>query len=243
MARLLLRELDLARPEVHLRERRDRLGSVGVAAELERGRERALEILHRLVRPAEQEGEAAEVVEHPADALPVGDLLVDRLRPLGVRAREHPLALPLGDERGLEEDVRDRLAVVRAPRRARAPARCPRAPPPSRAGGGSSGSATRGCARAADRRVARSPRRAGSPAEQRQRRRDRRELVAAAAEPVEHLGAVESLNRGCSAVSRARPSNPSAVAQLTEIHPRPTTRRASARTRSSSLGHSRPARS
>jgi hypothetical protein len=64
--------------------------------------------------PSEQEREAAQVVEKPADALPVGDVLVDRLRTLGVRARQDPLALSLGDERGLKEDVRDGLPVVQA---------------------------------------------------------------------------------------------------------------------------------
>ena len=66
------------------------------------------------MRLAEQEREAAEVVEQPADALAVGDLLVDRLRPFGVGAGANLLALPLGDERRLEEDVRDRRAVAEA---------------------------------------------------------------------------------------------------------------------------------
>ena len=114
MASLLLGERCLTGSEVHLRERGDSLGRVGVCADLEGGRERSLQIVDRLLRLAEQERQAAEVVEQPADALPVCHLLVQGLRPLGVGAREHPLALPLGDERGLEVHVGDGLAVAEA---------------------------------------------------------------------------------------------------------------------------------
>src|SRR5439155_12132950 len=95
--RLLLGEVDLVRAEVHLRERRDSLRGVRLAADLERDAEGLLQERLRLVGLAEQEVEAAEVVQQPADAPPVGELLVVRLRALRVRAREHPVALALGD--------------------------------------------------------------------------------------------------------------------------------------------------
>ena len=53
--------------------------------------------------------------------------------PLGVAAGEHPVAHPLGDERGLQVDVRHRPRGRPAPRRARARARRPRARLRSRA--------------------------------------------------------------------------------------------------------------
>ena len=59
----------------------------------------------RNVRPA-------EVVEQAPDVEPVLLLLVERLRPLGVRAREHPLPLALRDDRRLEVPVRERLSVT-----------------------------------------------------------------------------------------------------------------------------------
>src|SRR5207248_1255254 len=71
MARLLLRELVLLRTEMNLGERRDRLRGVGVAARLERNRERLLEMSDCVLRLAEQVVEAAEVVEHPTEVDPV----------------------------------------------------------------------------------------------------------------------------------------------------------------------------
>ena len=62
----------------------------------------SLQPLDRLVGLAEQELEPAEVVEQPADVAAVVQLLVRRLRPLGVRARQHPVPVALGDQRGLE---------------------------------------------------------------------------------------------------------------------------------------------
>ena len=122
----------------------------------------------------------------------LGDLLVLRLRALGVLAREHPVALALGDQRRLEVEVRERAAVVRGPPRARARARRPRAPPRSRAGGGSSGNAQSKMLRA--QQVGREARPLGElerRVEEAERRRDARELVAATPSSVEHLGALD----------------------------------------------------
>jgi hypothetical protein len=52
-------------------------------ADLERGRERLLEVLDRLLGPAEQELETAKVVVQPADVALFGERLVLRLRLLG----------------------------------------------------------------------------------------------------------------------------------------------------------------
>ena len=112
MARLLLGELRLAGAQVHLGERGNGLRGVRLASDLERDRERGLEEALGLLGIAEQEGQAAEVVQEPADAEPVVLLLVELLRPLGVRAREHPLSVPLRDDRRLEVAVRECVAVA-----------------------------------------------------------------------------------------------------------------------------------
>ena len=65
-----------------------------------------------MLRVAEQEGQASEVVEEPADVESVLLLLVERLRPLGIRAREHPVAPPLGDDRRLEVPVSESFTVA-----------------------------------------------------------------------------------------------------------------------------------
>jgi hypothetical protein len=56
---------------MHLRERRDGLRSVLVVADLERDRERVLQVLDRVTGLAQQELETAEVVEETADVLAV----------------------------------------------------------------------------------------------------------------------------------------------------------------------------
>ena len=114
MARLLLGERPLAGAEMHLRERRDRLRGIRLAADLERDRERALQVVDRVVGLAEQVVQTAEVVQQPADVLTVAVLLVQLLRALGERPRAQPLAVALGDERSLEGDVSDGQRVVDA---------------------------------------------------------------------------------------------------------------------------------
>ena len=151
----------------------------------------SLQARDRLLGLAEQELEPAEVVQQPADVQPVGQLLVLRLRPLGVRAGEHPVPVALGDQRGLEVGLAERARVVHrlgelerardvvarglvvalAAVAARAPREHVRA-----------------------QQVGRERRAVGERerlAEERDRGRDARDQVAADAEPEEHLGAVE----------------------------------------------------
>ena len=97
---------------MHLGERRDGRRGLFVAPELERDRERLLEVLDRHLGLAEQELEAAEVVQQPADVGAVGELLVLRLRLLRVGAREHPVAVALGEERRLEVRGAERTRVL-----------------------------------------------------------------------------------------------------------------------------------
>ena len=99
---------------MHLGERRHDLGRVGRRARVEEDAEGVLELLDRLLRLAEQEVEPAEVVQQLADVGLVGELLVLALRALRVRPREQPVAVALGDQRGLEEDVGDGAPVVQA---------------------------------------------------------------------------------------------------------------------------------
>src|SRR6185503_17217285 len=68
----------------------------------------------RLLRLAELEVEAAEIVEQLADVGLVGELLVLGLRALGIRAGEHPVPRALRDQRSLEIVVGDRSAVIQA---------------------------------------------------------------------------------------------------------------------------------
>src|SRR5215210_6587416 len=112
LARLLFGALDLARPQVNLRERRDGAGRVGLAAVLEEHLERLVQLLDRLLGLAEGEVDPAEVVQDAPDGRAVRDLLELRLRLLGVLAGENPLPLALGDERRLEVDTRDGAGVV-----------------------------------------------------------------------------------------------------------------------------------
>ncbi len=183
MTRLLLGLFDVARPEMDLREGRDRASRVRVSSELERDRERLLEQLHRLLGVPEQEVEPAEVVRELADVDAIGELRVSLPRPLGVVARQHPVPFAVGDERSLEVGSADRAEIVDAARQLERtldvvacslvvaltlPA--PRAP----------GKDVR------LERVARQARTLGQPerlVEQRERRLDAVELVAAAAEP------------------------------------------------------------
>src|SRR5438270_13683461 len=97
-----------------LRERRHGLSRVGLAADLERDRERALQIVDRLVGLAEQVVETAEIVQQATDVLAVAMRLVELFRTLGERPGAKPLAVPLRDDRGLEGHVRDRQRVVEA---------------------------------------------------------------------------------------------------------------------------------
>src|SRR5579884_1321986 len=112
LARLLLGQLDVARAQMDLRERRNGAAGVGVAPEVEGDRERLLEQLHGLVGVAEQEVETAEVVRELADVNPIRELAVGLPRLLGVVARQHPVALAVGDEGSLEVRGPDRAEIL-----------------------------------------------------------------------------------------------------------------------------------
>ncbi len=154
-------------------------------------RERLLEQSDRLVGLAEEEVQAAEVVRELADVNPVRELLVRRARLLGVRAREHPVSFAVGDERRLEVGGADRARIVRVlgelerpldvlARRLVVALATPAARAPRE-----------------DVRAKRVAREAGALREreglvqQAERGLDAVELVAADAERVEHLGALE----------------------------------------------------
>src|SRR5207244_3645284 len=89
------------------------LRAVGRVADLEGDAERVLQLLDGLLLVPEQEVEDAEVVQEPADVDGVVDRLVDLDRPLRVRTRLRPAAVPLRDERGLEMRVCDGFLVAR----------------------------------------------------------------------------------------------------------------------------------
>ena len=158
---------------------------------LERDRERLLESHDRLLGLAEQEVEPAQVDHHPAGAEPVGDLLEHRLRPLRVGARENPVPVALGDQRGLEVDLTERAGILHRlgelERALDVVARglvIPLAPVAARAPGEDVGAQhVGGKRRALDQRE-----RLG---EQRERGRDARDRVAPDREPEQHLGAIE----------------------------------------------------
>src|SRR4051794_6880518 len=109
---LLLRKLRLAGAEVDLGERRDGLRRIGVVPEVERDLECLFQLLDRLLGLAEQEVEHAEVVGEAADEDLVAQQLVRGTRLLRIRAREHPVALPVGDDRRLEVRLADGARVL-----------------------------------------------------------------------------------------------------------------------------------
>ena len=98
MPGLLFGQAPVAGAEVDLRERGDRLGRVGIAADFERNGECALEVRNCVVRLAEEIVQAAEVVEHAAEVLPVAVLLVQLLCALGEGARTKPVPVAFGDD-------------------------------------------------------------------------------------------------------------------------------------------------
>src|SRR5207237_1965764 len=102
----------VARRQLDLRERRDDRRDFDVVAVLEHDRERLVETRERLVGLPEQELESAEVVEQLADVRAVAQLFVLRLRALRIRAREHPMAVALRDQRGLEVRLAECACVV-----------------------------------------------------------------------------------------------------------------------------------
>src|SRR5207248_2892864 len=96
--------------ELQLCERGHRVGGADVASELESEPERLLEALRGAFVVAEEELDAAEVVEQLVDAQTVAAPLVELERLLPVAAGHQPLAFALGDDRRLEvEPGRDVL--------------------------------------------------------------------------------------------------------------------------------------
>src|SRR5215831_19921903 len=99
---------------MHLSQRRDGLGRIRIAADLERDREGALEVVDRVLGLAEEIVETAQVIQQAPDVLAIAVLLVQLLRALSECPRAQPLPIALGDERRLERDVRNRKRVVEA---------------------------------------------------------------------------------------------------------------------------------
>ena len=95
---------------------------------LDRDPERLAQERHRLLGPAGDGVQLAEVIQELPDVLVVGDALEERLRPLGIVARAGVLVAALGDERGVEIGLGEDAVVVEARGRARAPAAHPRRP-------------------------------------------------------------------------------------------------------------------
>src|SRR5829696_1574903 len=112
VARLARRRCVVARAQVDLRQRRHRRCGLVLVVQLQRDPERLLQPHDRLVGFPEQELDDAEVVQQPADVLPVCKLFVLGLRALGVRARQNPVAVALGEQRRLEVDLAERLRVL-----------------------------------------------------------------------------------------------------------------------------------
>ena len=135
--------------------------------------------------------EPGEVVQEPSDRRPVAQLLEQRPRALGVRAREHPASLPLSDERGLEERVGDLGVCRRTPRRARARARCPPRRRPSRGSADGSASASGRCPNEGDRQRSPGPRENQRLIEEDDRLGDARLRVADDADEEHDLGPVD----------------------------------------------------
>src|SRR5829696_3599254 len=102
----------VAGTQMDLRQRRDRCGGLVLIVQLEGDAERLLEPHDRVLRLPEQEVDDAEVVQQPAHVLPVRKLFVLRLRALRVRAREHPVAVALGEQRRLEVHLAEGLRVL-----------------------------------------------------------------------------------------------------------------------------------
>jgi hypothetical protein len=120
-------------PQQNVRERVHGLREVGVAPRLGGSLRGSEEMLLGLLGVAEQEVDAAEVVEDPGGGEHLAVLAVQLERTLGVEARDEPFLPPFRDERRLEERVRLRGLVARARRELEGPfgvaRRCVPVPP------------------------------------------------------------------------------------------------------------------
>src|SRR5215218_8895612 len=112
VARLARCGVVVAGTQMDLRQRRHRCGGLVLIVQLEGDAERLLEPHDRVLRLPEQEVDDAEVVQQPTHVLPVRKLFVLRLRALRVRARQHPVAVALGEQRRLEVHLAEGLRVL-----------------------------------------------------------------------------------------------------------------------------------
>src|SRR6266545_888505 len=112
LARETLGLLEVVQLEMDGGERPRRLRGLFLAVRVERGRVGGLQVLDRLLGLPQEEIDAAEVVQQAGEIALVIQLLVNTLRLLRIVPGEHPVALALGDERGLHVDVGHRRAVV-----------------------------------------------------------------------------------------------------------------------------------
>ncbi len=168
-----------------------RLCGVGGGVGIERPRIGRLEMLDRVLLVSQEEREAAEHEMQAADVPFVVDGLVELLRPLRIAARENVVPFALRDEGRLEVRTRDRGAISEILRELERPldvvprglvvAKTPAAPRAPLEDVGAQQPA----------RMARALRELEGLVEERDCRRDARELVAAHAEPHEDVGAVD----------------------------------------------------
>ena len=108
---LCLAQLRVAALESNLGKRRADIAGVDREVEVDEHLERLLEQFDRPLRIAEQVLESGAVVHQTRHGGAVTQVLEQRARPLGVGAGEEPAPLPLGDERRLEERIRDPAGV------------------------------------------------------------------------------------------------------------------------------------
>ena len=206
---------------MNLCEGRDRLRGVRVAPDLERNGESLLEERDRLVRIPEQEGQPTERGQELARVRPVLDLLVQGLGLLRIGTGGHPLPPPLRDERA--EEVRvggcprvvERLCELERPLDV-LPGRLPVALPSIAAGPPPED--------ARPQTIARDPGSLGEVerlGEERERRRDRGEAVAATAEPEEDFGAIHVGEHGAVGDLAGPSEQRQRLLHLADVHPRP----------------------
>ena len=146
------------------------------------------------------------------------------------------MTLSLGDERGLEVRIRGRLPVAGGPRELEGPFDVLTGAPASRAGGGSSGNASRECRRGASRKRAPSAPRARAPWTA-ERRRSRCSTACSGQTPSRKSTAARSTSENAGALgelARAGEQRSSASLDAPSLDQRP--RLAEQRTRSSRSG-------
>src|SRR6266576_2294083 len=114
IAGLFLGARDVPTTEVNLGDAVDCVRRLSIVADLQGDANCVLQERECVFWMSEQEVDATEVVQQPAEIAAVGQLLVCSLGALRVRPREHPVAFAIGDDRRLEVDVRGSARVVQA---------------------------------------------------------------------------------------------------------------------------------